>query len=134
MSDKPAVDALHHITLSVTDLAASALWYQRLLGDAMTADRQGPGWTRLRMEWPTGIIIVLTRHESTAPHDAFDHTRVGLDHVALSCPDEAAVRNWAALMDAEGIEHGPVEDVAYGWVLTARDPDCIPLEFFCRRA
>lgn len=134
MTDRPPVDALHHITLSVRDLATSAAWYQRLLGDAVTADRVGDGWTRLRLEWPSGIIIVLTRHESTAPDDSFDHTRVGLDHIALSCPDEAAVRGWAARMDAAGIEHGPVEDVAYGWVLTARDPDRIPLEFFCRKA
>lgn len=134
MSSQPAVDALHHITLSVTDLGTSAQWYQRLLGEATTADREGPGWTRLRMEWPSGIIIVLTQHDGTAAGDAFDHSRVGLDHVALSCPDEAAVRAWARHMDELGVAHGPVEDVAYGWVLTARDPDRIPLEFFCRKS
>ncbi|MFA7323214.1 MAG: VOC family protein [Candidatus Nanopelagicales bacterium] len=133
MTEIPSVERLHHITLSVTDVERSARWYQALLGGAIIAYREGPDWMRIRLEWPTGIIIVLTTHQATSASDSFDHTRVGLDHIGLSCPTEEAVRAWAERMESLGIEHGPVEDVAYGWAVTARDPDGIPVEFFCRK-
>lgn len=124
------VPSVHHLTLTVTDAESSADWYQRLLGPATVIRRQGPDWTRVRMQWPGGLVIGVTQHESTSGTDAFDHTRIGLDHVGLGCDGEAEVRAWAQRMDDLGIGHGPVEDVPYGWAVTARDPDGIPVEFF----
>ena len=37
----PAPEAFHHVTLSVTDLDASVVWYERALGLARVADREG---------------------------------------------------------------------------------------------
>jgi catechol 2,3-dioxygenase-like lactoylglutathione lyase family enzyme len=134
MPDLPEVEALHHVTLSVTDVQASAQWYQRLLGESIIATREAPTWSRIRLQWPNGIIIVFTKHHATDAGDRFDHNRVGLDHIGLSCPSEAAVRAWAARLDELQFIHGPVEDVDYGWAVTARDPDGIAVEFFCRKA
>lgn len=122
--------AVHHVTISVRDAETSAEWYQRLLGPAQIVHRTGPGWVRTRMQWESGLVIGATAHERTADDDAFDHTRVGLDHLGLACADGAEVRAWAARMDDLGIGHGPVEDVPYGWAVTTRDPDGIPVEFF----
>ncbi len=133
MSELPEVDSLHHLTLSVTDVAASTRWYQSLLGDSIVATRETPTWSRVRLQWPNGIIIVFTKHEATPTTDRFDHNRVGLDHIGLACPSEAAVRAWAARLDELQLTHGPVEDVDYGWAVTARDPDNIAIEFFCRK-
>lgn len=127
------VTGIHHLTLSVVDDEASAAWYQRLLGPAMVVRREGGGWTRVRMQWPSGLVIGVTRHDGTLAGDRFDHLRTGLDHVGLGCASEADVRGWAERMDALGIGHGPVEDAPYGWAVTARDPDGIPVEFFCSR-
>ena len=124
---------VHHLTLTVTDAQASADWYQRLLGPATVVHRQGPDWTRVRMQWPDGLVIGVTQHDATAPDDVFDHARVGLDHVGLACDGEAAVRAWAERMDGLGMGHGPVEDVPYGWAVTARDPDGIAVEFFAAK-
>jgi hypothetical protein len=41
------------------------------------------------------------------------------------------VREWAATLTRLGFDHGPVEEAPYGWAVTARDPDNIPIEFFC---
>ncbi|MDO8733051.1 MAG: VOC family protein [Actinomycetota bacterium] len=76
---------------------------------------------------------MFTKHESTQLSDRFDHNRVGLDHIGLSCPSEAAVRGWADRLDELEFPHDPVEDVDYGWAVTARDPDGIAVEFFCRK-
>lgn len=127
-------NGVHHLTLSVTDADRSADWYQRLLGEATIIIREAPGWRRVRMQWPDGLVIGATQHEGTAGSDRFDHTRVGLDHIGIGCASEADVRAWAAHMDSVGIDHGPVEDVPYGWAVTARDPDGIAVEFFCGKS
>jgi catechol 2,3-dioxygenase-like lactoylglutathione lyase family enzyme len=125
------VTGIHHLTLTVTNAEASAAWYQRLLGPADVVRREGDGWTRVRMQWPNGVVIGVTQHDGTAGAERFDHQRIGLDHVGLGCAAEADVRGWADLMEREGITHGPVETAPYGWAVTARDPDGIPVEFFC---
>lgn len=122
--------AVHHVSLSVTDPERSAGWYQALLGRASIVNRVGPDWHRVRMQWPNGLVIGLTCHDVTSPESVFDHTRVGLDHLGLGCPDEASVRAWAARLDTLGFTRGPVEDVPYGWAVTTRDPDGIAVEFF----
>ena len=123
----------HHVTLTVVDPARSAAWYQALLGPATTVERQGGTWTRIRMQWPSGLVIGVTSHDATAV-EQFDATRIGLDHIGLGCADEAEVRAWHATLERLGFVHGPLEDVAYGWAVTARDPDGIAVEFFCAKA
>lgn len=128
------LSGVHHITLTVTDVERSAQWYERVLGAATRVLREGPGWRRIRMAWPSGLVIGVTQFEQAdgAPAaDDFDHRRVGLDHIGLGCPSEGAVRAWARHLDEVGAVRGPVEDVAYGWAVTARDPDGIAVEFFC---
>lgn len=124
--------SVHHVTLTVTDVQRSAVWYQRVLGPAAVVERQGQSWQRIRMQWPWGLVIGVTRHDSTAAA-TFDCTRPGLDHLGLSCRSEADVRDWVDRLDEIGVEHGPLETAAYGWAVTARDPDGIPIEFFSPR-
>ena len=126
-----AAPAVHHVTISVRDAAVSADWYEALLGPSTRTHREGAGWRRIRMSWPNGLVIGATQHDGTGADDCFDHARIGLDHLGLGCTSEDAVRAWALRMDELGVVHGPVEDVAYGWAVTARDPDGIPVEFFC---
>ena len=127
------VTGVHHVTLTVTDAEASAAWYLQLLGPADVVRRDGPDWVRVRMAGPSGVVIGVTQHVGTPGSDAFDHLRVGLDHLGLACATEADVRDWAARLKQLEIPHGPVEEVPYGWAVTARDPDGIAMEFFCSR-
>ena len=129
----PPPPTVHHVTLTVTDVDRSARWYQALLGPAAAIPRQGPTWERIRMQWASGLVIGVTRHEATG--DAtFDCTVPGLDHLGLGCASADEVRAWADRLTDLGIEHGPLEEVAYGWAVTARDPDGIAIEFFCPAA
>ncbi len=120
---------VHHVTLTVTDIHRSAEWYQMLLGPAAPVERQGPTWQRIRMQWPWGLVIGVTRHDAT-PGSSFDCTQPGLDHLGLACASEMDVRRWKERLDELGLEHGPLETHAYGWAVTARDPDGIAIEFF----
>jgi uncharacterized protein (TIGR00725 family) len=128
-----AAPPVHHLTLSVTDVRRSADWYQDLLGPASVIERTGPDWERIRMQWPSGLVVGVTAHNSTESGDRFDHRRVGMDHVGLACTDRAEVRRWAERLDAIGAPRGPVEDLPYGWAVTGRDPDDIPVEFFAAK-
>jgi glyoxylase I family protein len=125
--------SVHHVTLTVTNVRRSSEWYQAVLGPAAVVERQGPTWERIRMQWPSGLVIGVTRHDST-PQAAFDCTRAGLDHQGLTCTDEAAVRHWHDHLASLGFEHGPVETAPYGWAVTAHDPDGIAIEFFAPSA
>lgn len=121
----------HHLTFTVTSLEASLTWYQALFGEATVFERTGPGFRRARLMWSSGLIIGLTEHVGTNPAECFDHMRIGMDHVGLGCASNAEVHAWAQHIDECGFQRGPVEEVYYGWAVTARDPDNIPIEFFC---
>lgn len=127
------MNPIHHITLTVNDAEATATWYKSLLGEATEIHREGPSWKRVRLNFPSGLIIGFTQHEAAIKKQTFTQLSVGLDHIGLTCESESEVRGWAAKLDELGFEHGPVEDVSYGWAVTARDPDNIPIEFFCAK-
>lgn len=126
----PTPTGFHHLTLTVTDLGRSSIWYQRVLGIEKVADRVGDGWTRVLLRAPSGFMIGLTEHGSTAPGDSFDPTRVGLDHLSIDCAGRAVVEAWAAHLDELGVQHSGVTDAPAGSLLVAKDPDGIPVEFF----
>jgi catechol 2,3-dioxygenase-like lactoylglutathione lyase family enzyme len=132
MSDLTAT-SIHHLSLSVGDAVETAGWFQQLLGGALVTERMGDGFRRLRLAWPSGLVLSITQHDQTDLSDRFDHRRIGMDHFSLACSSKAEITDWCAHMDERGIEHGPLEDVAYGWAVTARTPDGIPVEFFCAK-
>jgi len=123
--------SIHHITLTVANVESSAQWYQALLGDAEVVERRMEGWRRIRMAWPSGLVIGVTQYDRDTGLASFSHLNAGLDHVGLRCHSEAEVKEWANKLTRLGFIHGPVEDAPYGRAVTARDPDNIPVEFFC---
>ena len=64
---------IHHITLTVNDAEASATWYRSLLGEATVIHREGPGWKRVRLNFPSGLALGFTQHEATAKGEKFSH-------------------------------------------------------------
>lgn len=121
---------IHHITLTVRNIQESLTWYQSLFGSANIVNRDGPSWKRLRANWPSGLILGFTEHEGSDSSMYFNHETIGLDHIGLSCADKNEVLTWKARLEELGFEHGPFEEVSYGWAVTARDPSNIAVEFF----
>ena len=124
------MNAIHHIALSVSDLKQTSEWYLKLFGDAEVFHSKGEGWKRVLLVWANGSLISFTKHEESDPGEPFSHLRMGLDHIGISCRDEAEVVDWFNRLSELQFEHGPIEDASYGWSVTARDPDNIPVEFF----
>lgn len=87
----PTINALSHVTLTVTDVEASVAWYAKALGMRRGPDMSGPGWRRTLMLAQSGVIIGLQAHDRTPDKDRFDEARVGLDHISIACKDRTEV-------------------------------------------
>ena len=124
-----AAGAVHHLRLTVADVARSRAFYEEVLGFAFVTDL------------PAGVFLSngslgLGIGPSPAPGrspagDRFDEARVGLDHLSFAVADRAELERAARLLEERGVPHGEVTDLgaAFGlYVLAFRDPDNIQLE------
>lgn len=126
----PEFLTIAHVTLTVSDLDRSVLWYERLFDTKLVLDEE-PGPFR-RAVLLVGGHTLIGLHQFPDPADtlAFNERRVGLDHLAFSCSSRSELEAWEARLDGLGIANGGVVDAAYGSGLSLRDPDNIALEFF----
>ena len=118
--------AVHHLRLTVTDVARARAFYTGVLG------------FEVAMELPPGVLLSNGRMllglgpgAAGGGGDRFDEGRVGLDHLSFAVDHrdelDAAVR-W---FDERGVPHGEIKDLGpdFGiYVLEFRDPDNIQLE------
>lgn len=119
-----------HIALTVSDLAVSGPWYQRLLeGQQLFAGDDGVGRVELYMV-PDNLLLGLRQHGSTAGDDRFAYDRIGLDHLGLHLNERAELESWEAKLNELGIENSGIVESGYGHHLNFKDPDGIALEFF----
>ncbi len=131
----PAFSGISHLDLSVSDVDASAAWYQRVLG--LQQVRRAEFDTRtmiVLLEPSSGLVIGLNEH-AERPDGRFDERRVGLDHVGLTVPHREDLDVWESHLADLGVEHSPVTDSASGSgsALVFRDPDNIQLEIWWTR-
>ena len=125
----PPITALHHLSLTVTDLARSVDWYTRLLGFRVTSEVEGPTFRRTRLTHPGATLtLTLTQHDE-GPPDEFQETRVGLDHLAFLVPTVADVEAFERLLEEHAVPHSQVKRAAPDVSrIIFRDPDNIQLE------
>lgn len=134
----PAVTGFHHFSPTVSDVEASARWYERVLGMnrvPVTFPHYGAeaeGYAVLLMDPRSGIAIGLHHHDAN-PGQPFQESRTGLDHIAFGVAERADLDTWASWLNELGIENSGVIDtdipVPYS-VVVFRDPDNIQLELF----
>ena len=128
MAIKIKTRGLHHVTLRSRDLDRSKLFYSEKLGFPIIMEL--PILIIFRVG--TSVLVVRGNEPGTPEGDKFNPLRVGLDHVALACDDEAELERVAAALSAEGIESTGVKmDGTLGKRYVAfKDPDRIAWEFF----
>jgi glyoxylase I family protein len=129
-----ALVGIQHAGLTVTDVEASAAWYERVLGLSRQFNephhRSEHGGYAIVMGTPDMSLNVGLDHHPANTGEAFDPTRTGLDHLCLQTASLEGLHAWAAHLDAEGVEHSGVYamDGMPISLLTFSDPDGIQLE------
>lgn len=129
MATHIATGGIHHLTLTVTDVARTRDFYIGLLGFRVGREF-GP-----RVMMTNGSVnIVLTPPpdpDRAIKDDRFNENRLGLDHVSFRVGSRDELEHALRLFDERGIPHGEIKDLgpeARLYVLAFRDPDNIQLE------
>jgi glyoxylase I family protein len=134
---------LHHVRITVTDLARSRAFYQDVLGFTVAVESPGdPSDPAVRSDpaqFYGGVVfqapgVLFGLRPVAEPTDRFDSTRVGLDHIsfAVGSVDELDVA--ADRLTEAGVEHGEVTrlDGVGIAILSFNDPDGVHLELTAR--
>jgi glyoxylase I family protein len=138
MAVQIAVGPIHHLRLTVTDIARSRAFYTGLLGFQVAVESPPPGDPSYDALYPVlwgGVVMVsgnlLLGLRPVAPGgDRFDENRVGLDHLSFSVASRAELVEAARLFDEQGVPHGEITRLdGFGIdILPFRDPDNVQLE------
>ena len=119
------IRGIHHVKLTVSDLARSKKFYSKIPGFKVVA------------EYPDFVMfgvgdanVGLTTHDGKLSSDRFDELSVGLDHFAVKLASEVDLLEAIAFLDSVGIEHSGIKASSNGVkIVVFRDPDNIQLEF-----
>ncbi|MFC4946136.1 VOC family protein [Pseudonocardia sp. GCM10023141] len=130
---------VHHVRLTVTDLARSRAFYGDVLGFALAAESPGDPSDPAVREDPAqlygGVVFetngMLFGLRPVAPgDDRFVSERVGLDHLSFTVDSRDALVAARDALEEHGVPHGEViELAAFGIaILSFSDPDGVHLE------
>lgn len=116
---------LNHLILTISDVARSRAFYGDLLGFTLNDLADGFYFES------GGVAFFLFPSGKPIPGDRFSEFRIGLDHLAFTAPDEAALHALADRLIAAGVETQGVETYHTGNRYVAfRDLDNIQLEYW----
>jgi glyoxylase I family protein len=137
----PAVIGFHHFSPTVSDVDASAQWYERVFRMNRVPvsfphhGAENDGYAVLLIDPRSGIAIGLHHHDAN-PGEPFHESRTGLDHISFGVAEREDLDAWAAWLDELGIANSGVIDtdspMPYS-VVVFRDPDNLQLELFYMR-
>lgn len=135
-----ASSGVHHLRLTVTDIARSVAFYDSVFGWQKAVDESAhvdePGVRDSRERLYGGVVYVtgwgmLLGLRPVAPSgQRFDSAHAGLDHLSFTVPSRQELLTVRDKLDQAGIPHGEVYDLAgFGIaILSFSDPDGVHLE------
>ena len=131
---QPALTAIHHVGITVTDVEASAAWYERVLGFQHQFEERhyrsdASGYTIVLGPPDSSFSIGLDHHPANSG-DAFDPTRTGLNHLSFQVASVDSLHAWVANLEGQGRPNSgvyPMEGFPLSLV-TFCDPDGVQLE------
>jgi catechol 2,3-dioxygenase-like lactoylglutathione lyase family enzyme len=127
----PEISGIHHVSVTVTDIERSVLWYCEVLGLTKLMEEPHPDGTGYAVvlgkpDW--SMCVGLHVHPTNAK-ERFSETRTGLDHVGFMVSGHADLEAWESRLTELRVEHSPINDKEGYSVLVFRDPDNVQREF-----
>lgn len=102
-----------------------------MLGFTKVKDFEGDGFRKVLLVHPASRTgFGFTDHQARGSGDAFSEFRTGMDHLAFSVADRAALEAWKARFEELGVGHSEIRPSAMGDVIVFRDPDNVQLEVY----
>jgi glyoxylase I family protein len=131
---QPALTAIHHVGITVTDAETSAAWYERVLGFHRQFEerhyRSDAGGYTIVLGPPDSSFSLGVDHHPANSGDSFDATRTGLDHLSFQVASVDALHAWVGHLNSQDVPNSgvyPMEGFPLSLV-TFRDPDGVQLE------
>ncbi len=127
MISQVPTQAVHHLTLTVSDLQRSCDFYTSLLG-FQVAMQISP--TRIILSNGKAMLALTLPPDPAhaVTDDVFNENRIGLDHLSFSVESRAVIEDARSLFKEKGVPYGEVEEMGNICMLAFRDPDNIQLE------
>jgi glyoxylase I family protein len=130
---------IHHIRLTVTDLARSKAFYTEVLGFDVAVESPGspddPDVRNDPAQLYGGVVLTFAGllfglRPVADPADRFVSDRVGLDHLSFTVASRDALVEARDRLEEYGVEHGEIIDLTgFGIaILSFSDPDGVHLE------
>ncbi|MBP2457288.1 catechol 2,3-dioxygenase-like lactoylglutathione lyase family enzyme [Clavibacter michiganensis] len=133
-----SITGVHHVRISVTDLARSRAFYEGVLGLSPAVESEGdpsdPAVLADPAQYFGGVIYgvgsqLFGLRPIADDSAAFDPAIRGLDHVSLQVGSRDDLVRAAEVFAERGISHGEVMDFPTGMsILSVQDPDDINVE------
>lgn len=127
-----------HVRLTVTDIARSKAFYDRVFGWPIAVDASGsvdePGVRDSPEQFYGGVVYQTPQGTlfglRPVGHEGFDSERTGLDHVSFAVDSRDDLDEAAAALDEADVVHGEVTDLTDAGfaILSFQDPDDINVE------
>lgn len=112
---------VNHVSVTVTDLPRSEAWYRENFGLVrVDGEIAGDGTGHVVLLSPEGGWMLSLGSGASA----------GVQHVAVTCADRAALASWQRRLAQLGAEPGTITDAPYGSGFVTRDPDGLEFELF----
>ena len=119
---------VHHVALRVSDFDRAKHFYAHTLGFDVALEQPN-----LLIFLAGQTAIAIRGPEANSPkNDVFNPFRVGLDHIAIACADEAELERVETALDDAGIESTGIklDEVLGKKYIAFKDPDRIAWEFY----
>ncbi len=134
----PAPAGYSHVRVTVTDIARSRAFYDKVFGFAVAYEappEDAPQETKDALAFLFGGVIYafgngnLLGLRPVAPGgDVFSEDRVGLDHLSFQLSSTADLEAALTVLDEVGTPHSGIKDLGALAILEFRDPDGVALE------